>query len=89
LKQAQEDEATALSAKETACTTRVMFSNGFDALESHRCIEDVLDYTTTNSYITVKAGCETAKVALVATTLAVAETEHRVSQPQRQRTFCG
>merc|ERR1711865_901809 len=56
----------ALSDKEIACTTKVMFTQNLDDLEGHHCLEDVLDYTTDTNYINTKSACDNAKSDLIA-----------------------
>merc|ERR1711865_1073976 len=56
----------ALSDKEIACTTKVMFTQNLDDLKGHHCLEDVLDYTTDTNYINTKSACDNAKSDLIA-----------------------
>ena len=67
----------ALSDKEIACTTKVMFTQNLDDLEGHHCLEDVLDYTTDMNYINTKSACDNAKSDLIAANEVLALAEER------------
>jgi len=74
----QGEAATALSAKNTACSARVDFSVGLETLEANSCY----DYTSQTGYTQAKASCVAATSALATADAAVVTAQTVVTDAQ-------